>query len=105
MTCFKKNRSYPGGSDGAGDMRHHRVLRDNHRPRYSGKVGMRYFHRPRNKFYCPTVDADRLWSLGPDGVKDPVMAYDVYSALLTGITPPCCSEIRRQNNFTNSPRY
>ena len=78
---------------------------DGRHPRRSGKVGMRYFHRPRNKFYCPTVDADRLWSLGPDGVKDPVMAYDDCSALLTGITPPCYSKIRGQNNFTDSPRY
>ena len=78
---------------------------DGRHPRRSGKVGMRYFHRPRNKFYCPTVNADRLWSLGPDGVKDPVMACDVYSALLTGITPPCYSEILGQNNFTDGPRY
>ena len=85
----------PGGGGG----------NDDHRPRRSGKVGMRYFHRPRNKFYCPTVNTDRLWSLGPYGVKDPVMACDVYSALLTGITPPCCPEIRGQNNFPDSPRY
>ena len=86
-------------------MLHLRMLRESRHPKCSGKVGMRYFHRPCNKFYCPTVNTDRLWSLGPDGIKDPVMAYDVYSALLTGITPPCYSEIRGQNNFTDNPRY
>ena len=40
-----------------------------------------------------------------DGIKDPTIAYDGGSALLTGITPPCYSEIRGQNNFTDSPRY
>ena len=66
---------------------------------------MRYFYHPRNKFYCPTVDADRFWSLGPDGIKDPATACDDSSALLTGITPPCYSEILGQDNFTGGPRY
>ena len=103
MTCIKKNRRYLGGRDDTGGMHHHRVLHYNHRPRYFDKVGMCYFHRLRNKFYRPAVD--RLWSLGPDGVKDPVMTCDVYSALLTGIAPPYCSKICGQNSFYNSPRY
>ena len=61
-------------------MHHHRALHDNHCPRYFDKVGMRYSHRPRNKFYCPTVGADRFWSLGPDNIKDPVTACDDSSA-------------------------
>ncbi|KAI3885853.1 hypothetical protein MKW92_031891 [Papaver armeniacum] len=28
-----------------------------------GKVGMRYFHKLRNKFYCPIVNIDKLWSM------------------------------------------
>ena len=66
---------------------------------------MRYFHRPRNKFYCPTVDADRFWSFGPNDIKDPATACDDSSALLTGVTPSCYSKILRQNVFTGGPRY
>ncbi|CAA6659546.1 unnamed protein product [Spirodela intermedia] len=30
---------------------------------------MRYFHKLRNKFFCPTVNVERLWSLVPDEIK------------------------------------
>jgi len=33
-------------------------------------VGMRYFHKLRNKFHCPIVNIDKLWSLLPQEVKD-----------------------------------
>ena len=59
------------------------------------KVGMCYFHHPRNKFYCPTVSTDRFWSFGPDDIKDPATACDDSSALLTGVTPSCYSKILR----------
>ncbi|XWS47634.1 hypothetical protein CRYUN_Cryun13aG0000900 [Craigia yunnanensis] len=31
---------------------------------------MRYFHKLRNKFYCPIVNIDKLGSLVPQDVKD-----------------------------------
>ncbi|KAL7099217.1 hypothetical protein ACP275_09G069300 [Erythranthe tilingii] len=31
---------------------------------------MRYFHKLRNKFFCPTVNIDTLWSMVPQEVKD-----------------------------------
>nr|XP_016512859.1 PREDICTED: 60S ribosomal protein L27a-2-like [Nicotiana tabacum] len=31
---------------------------------------MRYFHKLRNKFHCPTINIDNLWSLVPQEVKD-----------------------------------
>ena len=105
MTCFKKNRNYPGGSGGAEDMHHRHVLHDNHRLECSGKVGMRYFHRPRNKFYCPTVGADRLWSLDPDDVKKPATAYDDNSAPLTGVAPFDYFKILGRNALTGWFRY
>ena len=103
-TCFKKNRSYPGGSNGARDMRHHRMLHDNHRPKCSDKVGMRYFHRPRNKFYYPTIGVDRFWSLGPDDHFWST-ACDDNSAPLTGVAPFSYSKILGWNALTGCPRY
>ncbi|CBI34865.3 unnamed protein product, partial [Vitis vinifera] len=44
-------------------MHHHRILFDKYHPGYFGKVGMRYFHKLRNKFYCPIVNIDKLWSM------------------------------------------
>ena len=32
-------------------------------PGYFGKVGMRHFHLTRNKYYQPTVNLDKIWSL------------------------------------------
>ncbi|CBI14967.3 unnamed protein product, partial [Vitis vinifera] len=49
-------------------MHHHRILFDKYHPGYFGKVGMRYFHKLRNKFYCPIVNIDKLWSLIPQDV-------------------------------------
>ncbi|KAK4773332.1 hypothetical protein SAY87_028351 [Trapa incisa] len=52
-----------------GGMHHHRILFDKYHPGYFSKVGMRYFHKLRNKFYCPIVNIDRVWSLVPEDVK------------------------------------
>ncbi len=32
-------------------------------PGYFGKCGMRVFHLQRNRYFCPTVNTDKLWSL------------------------------------------
>ncbi len=32
-------------------------------PGYFGKVGMRHFHLTQQKYFCPTVNVDKLWSL------------------------------------------
>ena len=69
------------------------MFHDRRHPKCSGKVGMRYFHRPRNKLYCPTIGADRFWSLGPDDVKNPATACDDNSAPLTGVAPFSYSKI------------
>ena len=34
-------------------------------PGYFGKVGMRYFHKSKSLFHCPTVNVEKLWSLVP----------------------------------------
>ncbi|OMO94494.1 Ribosomal protein L18e/L15P [Corchorus olitorius] len=50
-------------------MHHHRIFFDKYHPGYFGKVGMRYFHKLRNKFYCPIININKLWSLIPEDVK------------------------------------
>ena len=35
-------------------------------PGYFGKVGMRYFHKTQQKFFCPTINIDKLWTLVPE---------------------------------------
>ncbi|PIA51714.1 hypothetical protein AQUCO_01100529v1 [Aquilegia coerulea] len=57
-----KHRKHPGGRGNAGGMHHHRILFDKYHPGY--------FHKLRNKFYCPTVNIDKLWSLVPQEIKD-----------------------------------
>jgi len=44
-------------------------LFDKYHPGYFGKVGMRYFHKTNNKFYCPIVNVDRLWTLVSDETR------------------------------------
>lgn len=30
---------------------------------------MRYFHKTSNKFFCPTINIDKLWTLVPESVR------------------------------------
>jgi ribosomal protein L15 len=39
-------------------------------PGYFGKVGMRYFHLTRNKYHCPTINLDKLWSLVSEQTRE-----------------------------------
>jgi len=36
---------------------------DKYHPGYFGKVGMRYFHKLKNKFHMPTINTDKLNTL------------------------------------------
>ena len=58
-----------GGRGNAGGQHHHRINFDKFHPGYFGKVGMRYFHKTNNKFYCPSINLDKLWTLVPDEVR------------------------------------
>merc|ERR1711978_270491 len=58
-----KHRKHPGGRGNAGGQYHHRIMWDKYHPGYFGKVGMRYFHKTQNKFYCSTINLDKLWTL------------------------------------------
>ena len=58
-------------------------------PGYFGKVGMRYFHLTRNKYHCPTINLDKLWSLVSEQTREnykkktdgPVPVIDVVRAV------------------------
>lgn len=38
-------------------------MMDKYHPGFFGKVGMRHFHLSKNKYFCPIVNLDKLWSL------------------------------------------
>ncbi|XP_073108755.1 large ribosomal subunit protein uL15y-like [Elaeis guineensis] len=104
-TCFKKNRKYPGGRGNARGMHHHHILSDNYHPRYISEVSMRYFYRPRNKFYCSAVSTNHLWSLDPDDIKKPAAAYDGNPTPLTGAAPFNDFKILRLDALTGQFHY
>merc|ERR1719240_1928730 len=58
-----KHRKHPGGRGNAGGQHHHRIMWDKYHPGYFGKVGMRYFHKTKQKFFCPTINVEKLWTL------------------------------------------
>ncbi|CAA3007397.1 60S ribosomal L27a-3-like [Olea europaea subsp. europaea] len=61
---------------------------------------MRYFHKLRNKFFCPTVNINKIWSLIPPEVKaqaemskESALMIDVtqlgyFKVLGKGVLPP-----------------
>nr|AAW47434.1 ribosomal protein L27a [Pectinaria gouldii] len=65
-----KHRKHPGGRGNAGGMHHHRINYDKYHPGYFGKVGMRHFHMTKQKYYCPTINVDKLWTLVSEKVRD-----------------------------------
>ncbi|XP_064399553.1 large ribosomal subunit protein uL15-like [Halichondria panicea] len=64
-----KHRKHPGGRGNAGGQHHHRINFDKFHPGYFGKVGMRHFHLTRNKYHCPTVNLDKIWTLVSDQTR------------------------------------
>jgi large subunit ribosomal protein L27Ae len=58
-----KHRKHPGGRGNAGGQHHHRIMFDKYHPGYFGKVGMRYFHLNKNKYHCPIINLDKIWTL------------------------------------------
>mgnify|MGYP000123573052 CR=1 FL=1 len=69
-----KHRKHPGGRGNAGGQHHHRIMMDKYHPGYFGKVGMRYFHKTKNKFFCPNINCDRLWSLVSEQTRTKAVA-------------------------------
>ncbi|CEP02737.1 Large ribosomal subunit protein uL15/eL18 domain-containing protein [Plasmodiophora brassicae] len=65
-----KHRKHPGGRGNAGGMHHHRILMDKYHPGYFGKVGMRYFHKTNQKYHCPTINVEKLWTLVSEQTRE-----------------------------------
>jgi len=40
---------------------------------------MRYFHKLKNKFHCPTINLDKIWTLVPEGFQG-IPSIDVTKA-------------------------
>lgn len=64
-----KHRKHSGGRGKAGGMHHMRINFDKYHPGYFGKVGMRHFNLLKNRYHCPVINVDRLWSLVPEEKK------------------------------------
>jgi len=64
-----KHRKHPGGRGNAGGQHHHRINFDKYHPGYFGKVGMRYFHYQKNKYHCPIINLDTIWTLVGEDVR------------------------------------
>mmetsp|Transcript_23950 Transcript_23950/g.70557 ORF Transcript_23950/g.70557 Transcript_23950/m.70557 type:complete len:146 (+) Transcript_23950:19-456(+) len=69
-----QHRKHPAGRGNAGGQHHHRIMMDKYHPGYFGKVGMRYFHKTKNQFFCPTINLDKLWTLVPEEAREQATA-------------------------------
>merc|ERR1712070_1066488 len=50
-----KHRKHPGGRGNAGGQHHHRIMWDKYHPGYFGKT--------QQKFFCPTINVEKLHTL------------------------------------------
>ena len=67
------------------------LFRCSSHPGYFGKVGMRHFHLKRNKYFCPTINLDKIWTLVSDQTRlqykdrtDKAPIIDAVRAVSTG---------------------
>ncbi|KAL6774357.1 RPL27A [Auxenochlorella protothecoides x Auxenochlorella symbiontica] len=80
-----KHRKHPGGRGNAGGQHHHRIMMDKYHPGYFGKVGMRYFHLNKNKYFQPIINLDKIWSLVGESARVEA-AKDTSSAAVIDVT-------------------
>lgn len=80
-----KHRKHPSGRGNAGGQHHHRILMDKFHPGYFGKVGMRYFHKTNQQYFCPTVNVDKLLHL-VDAATIAAAKADTSKALVIDVT-------------------
>ncbi|KAJ5070702.1 60S ribosomal protein L27A-3 [Anaeramoeba ignava] len=64
-----KHRKHPAGRGKAGGLNHHRIAFDKYHPGYFGKIGMRRYHMLSQRYYCPIINLDKIWTLVPDEVR------------------------------------
>jgi hypothetical protein len=55
-------------------------------PGYFGKVGMRHYHLTKNKYFCPTINVDKLWSLIGDAARERFAARKDGAAPIIDVT-------------------
>jgi len=55
-----KHRKHPGGRGNAGGQHHHRILFDKFHPGHFKKIGMRYFHKTKQRNFCPSLNLEKL---------------------------------------------
>merc|ERR1712134_58558 len=65
-----QHRRSPGGRGLAGGMHHERILMNKYHPGYYGKLGIRVFHKQNNRYFLPTINTDKLWSLVTEGTRN-----------------------------------
>ena len=39
-------------------------------PGYFGKVGMRHLHMTKQKYFCPAINLDKIWSLVTEQTRE-----------------------------------
>ena len=39
-------------------------------PGFYGKLGIRVFHKQNNRYFCPTINTDKLWSLVSEATRN-----------------------------------
>ena len=77
-------------------------------PGYFGKVGMRYFHKSKSLFFCPTINVEKLHTLiseaartKPPAGKAPVIdcvSHGIFKVLGKGEVP--CALVVKAKFFT-----
>merc|ERR1711957_970010 len=65
-----KHRKSPGGRGKSGGMHHERIMMNKYHPGFYGKIGIRVFHKQNNRYFCPTINTDKLWSLVSEATRN-----------------------------------
>ena len=97
-----KHRKHASGRGNAGGQHMHRIAFDKYHPGYFGKVGMRYFHLNKNKYFCPIINLDKIWTLVGEEARLEA-AKDTSTAPVIDVTQHGYFKVLGKGDLPNQP--
>jgi len=77
-------------------------MMDKYHPGYFGKVGMRYFHLNKNKYHCPVINLDKIWTLVGEDARIEA-AKDTSTAPVIDVTNHGIFKVLGKGNLPSQP--
>ena len=58
---------------------------------------MRYFHKRKNSYFCPSINLDKLWGLIPEVIPPPTRFLWASPSVVLCVVSSCLQTARKKN--------